>query len=243
MRRVVKWSDSFGAEVLLKNVAVRVSGRKGSTAVGAREAQALRPRTSACSVNLQDGSGLCRKNKASPREVVRLLNRMRPRRNFPAFFTGASGRRPGRHALQPDALDSRSRPLQREDRDARRRQQPVRLLPHPTRSHARLLFHDGRRRRGAGARSFRIGWSPRSSATTRAGSAEHGPAALVRPPLFGGGPEEDRRADVRRRAEPLHAQDRLPAAPLRRGRDVLPDSGTRSTSQAADRPRTSAGTA
>ena len=38
-------------------------------------------------VALQDGSGLCRKNKASPREVVRLLNRMRPRKNFPAFFT------------------------------------------------------------------------------------------------------------------------------------------------------------
>ena len=38
-------------------------------------------------MDLQDGSGLCRKNKASPREIVRLLNRLRPRRNFPAFFT------------------------------------------------------------------------------------------------------------------------------------------------------------
>ena len=86
VRQVVKWSDSFGAEVLLKDVAVRVTGRRGSTAVGAREARRF-ARSLGVRVRLQDGSGLCRKNKASPREVVRLLNRMRPRKNFPAFFT------------------------------------------------------------------------------------------------------------------------------------------------------------
>ena len=86
VRRVVKWSDSFGAEVLLKDVAVRVSGRKGSTAVGAREARRFAS-SLGVRVHLRDGSGLCRRNKASPREVVRLLNRLRTRPNFPAFFT------------------------------------------------------------------------------------------------------------------------------------------------------------
>jgi peptidoglycan/xylan/chitin deacetylase (PgdA/CDA1 family) len=82
---VVKWSDSFSAEVLLKDLAARVSRRKGSTATGAQLARRF-ARSLGVRVRLMDGSGLCRKNKASPREVVRLLNRLRHRPNFPAFF-------------------------------------------------------------------------------------------------------------------------------------------------------------
>jgi D-alanyl-D-alanine carboxypeptidase/D-alanyl-D-alanine-endopeptidase (penicillin-binding protein 4) len=85
VRRMVKWSDSFGAEILLKDLAARVTHRKGSTANGAREVRRFAARLGV-SVSLSDGSGLCRKNKASPREVVRLLNRLRHRRNFPAFL-------------------------------------------------------------------------------------------------------------------------------------------------------------
>lgn len=85
VRRVVKWSDSFGAEILLKDLAARVSHRKGSTAAGARAVGRFAARLGV-RVSLRDGSGLCRKNKASPREVARLLNRLRHRRNFPAFM-------------------------------------------------------------------------------------------------------------------------------------------------------------
>jgi serine-type D-Ala-D-Ala carboxypeptidase/endopeptidase (penicillin-binding protein 4) len=85
VRKMVKWSDSFDAEILLKGLAARVSHRAGSTTVGAREASRF-ARSLGVRVHLRDGSGLCRKNKASPREVVRLLDRVRHRRNFPAFF-------------------------------------------------------------------------------------------------------------------------------------------------------------
>src|SRR5207302_6023168 len=85
VRKVVKWSDSFSAEVLLKDLAVRVSRQKGSTAMGARVARRF-AMSLGVRVRLMDGSGLCRKNKASPREVVRLLSRLRHRRNFAAFF-------------------------------------------------------------------------------------------------------------------------------------------------------------
>jgi serine-type D-Ala-D-Ala carboxypeptidase/endopeptidase (penicillin-binding protein 4) len=85
VRKVVKWSDSFGAEVLLKDLAARVGRRKGSTAVGARQARRF-ARSLGVRVHLRDGSGLCRKNKASPREVVRLLDRLRHRRGFPSFL-------------------------------------------------------------------------------------------------------------------------------------------------------------
>lgn len=87
VRRMLKWSDSFGAEVLLKNLAARVSGRRGTTATGAREANRFAA-SLGVRVSLRDGSGLCRKNKASPREVVRLLDRLRLRENFPAFSQG-----------------------------------------------------------------------------------------------------------------------------------------------------------
>jgi D-alanyl-D-alanine carboxypeptidase/D-alanyl-D-alanine-endopeptidase (penicillin-binding protein 4) len=85
VRKMVKWSDSFDAEILLKDLAARVSRRRGSTAVGAREVRRFAAGLGV-HVSLRDGSGLCRKNKASPREVVRLLNRLRHERNFPAFL-------------------------------------------------------------------------------------------------------------------------------------------------------------
>ena len=43
VRRVVKWSDSFGAEVLLKDVAVRVTGRRGIDRRRGSRSEALRP--------------------------------------------------------------------------------------------------------------------------------------------------------------------------------------------------------
>jgi D-alanyl-D-alanine carboxypeptidase/D-alanyl-D-alanine-endopeptidase (penicillin-binding protein 4) len=86
VRKMLKWSDSFSAEILLKDLAARLSHRKGSTAFGAREVNRF-ARSLGLRVHLRDGSGLCRKNKASPRDVVRLLDRLRHRRNFPAFFT------------------------------------------------------------------------------------------------------------------------------------------------------------
>jgi peptidoglycan/xylan/chitin deacetylase (PgdA/CDA1 family) len=85
VRKAIKWSDSFGVEILLKAVAARISRGQGSTAVGAREATRF-ARSLGVQVQLRDGSGLCRKNKASPREVVRLLDRLRHRRDFPAFY-------------------------------------------------------------------------------------------------------------------------------------------------------------
>lgn len=85
VRKMVKWSDSFGAEILLKDLAARISRRKGSTARGARVASRF-ARSLGVRVRLHDGSGLCRKNKATPRQVVHLLDRLRHRPNFPSFF-------------------------------------------------------------------------------------------------------------------------------------------------------------
>jgi peptidoglycan-N-acetylglucosamine deacetylase len=62
-----------------------VGHRKGSTSFGAREVNRFARRLGV-RVHLRDGSGLCRKNKASPRQVVHLLDRLRHRRDFPAFF-------------------------------------------------------------------------------------------------------------------------------------------------------------
>ena len=66
-----KPSDNFFAEMLLKGLALQAEGL-GTTAGGARLAAGYARRLGS-GVRLLDGSGLSRGNRASPRQVVRLL--------------------------------------------------------------------------------------------------------------------------------------------------------------------------
>jgi len=66
-----KPSDNFFAETLLKDLAMQAR-RKGTTSGGARVAMAFLRRLGV-RARLADGSGLSRRNKASPENVVRLL--------------------------------------------------------------------------------------------------------------------------------------------------------------------------
>lgn len=76
-------SDNYLAEMLLKGLGER-HGTLGTTAQGAAVARAtladlgVRPR-------IVDGSGLSRANRTTPRQVVRLLERMAERETGPAF--------------------------------------------------------------------------------------------------------------------------------------------------------------
>ena len=86
-----KRSDNFFAETLLKVVAsadapagLRSSAR-GSTPAGARVAERVARRFGA-RVRLADGSGLSRGNRASPRAVGTLLERIRRWPEFRAFY-------------------------------------------------------------------------------------------------------------------------------------------------------------
>ena len=76
-------SDNFLAETLLKALGVRFGGA-GSTRAGAQVV-----RSSVVGLGLAptvvDGSGLSRANHTSPRQVVRLLQRMGEEDTFPAF--------------------------------------------------------------------------------------------------------------------------------------------------------------
>ena len=77
-------SDNFFAEMLLKQVGHDASG-DGTTAAGARGARSFARRLGA-SPSLLDGSGLHRSNRASPRHVVSLLDRLRARAEYEPFF-------------------------------------------------------------------------------------------------------------------------------------------------------------
>jgi serine-type D-Ala-D-Ala carboxypeptidase/endopeptidase (penicillin-binding protein 4) len=66
-----KPSNNFFAEMLLKRLAAR-SGTRGTTHRGARDVERFAHRLGT-GVRMEDGSGLSRRNRASPRQVGRLL--------------------------------------------------------------------------------------------------------------------------------------------------------------------------
>ena len=84
-----KPSDNFFAEMLLKGLAAQAGGL-GTTAAGARLAAGFAHRVGGRASSLADGSGLSRRNRASPFRVVRLLLAMRKRDEFDSFFTSLS---------------------------------------------------------------------------------------------------------------------------------------------------------
>ncbi|HET7509561.1 MAG TPA: D-alanyl-D-alanine carboxypeptidase/D-alanyl-D-alanine-endopeptidase [Solirubrobacterales bacterium] len=69
------WSDNFFAEMLIKLVGARLGGA-GSTAAGASVVESF-AHSHNSGVHAVDGSGLTRSNRASPRQVVSLLQAMR----------------------------------------------------------------------------------------------------------------------------------------------------------------------
>ena len=120
------YSDNFFAETLIKLLGARFGGA-GSTAAGA-SVVAQFARQHGSGVNAVDGSGLSRSGRASPSQVVDLLQldaehpggrrlRRRPRPG------GARRHRRLAHARNPGG-----RPLPDQDRHPDRGQQPLRLL-------------------------------------------------------------------------------------------------------------------
>ncbi|MGN6216780.1 MAG: D-alanyl-D-alanine carboxypeptidase/D-alanyl-D-alanine endopeptidase [Solirubrobacterales bacterium] len=69
------WSDNFLAEMLIKLIGARLGGA-GTTAAGAAVVEAF-ARSHDSGVHAVDGSGLTRSNRASPRQIVNLLQAMR----------------------------------------------------------------------------------------------------------------------------------------------------------------------
>jgi len=84
VRIMNKPSDNYFAETLVKDVGVLAAAR-GTTAVGARASAAFARRLGAAA-RLVDGSGLSRRDQASPYRVARLLLALRERGDFDAFF-------------------------------------------------------------------------------------------------------------------------------------------------------------
>jgi D-alanyl-D-alanine carboxypeptidase/D-alanyl-D-alanine-endopeptidase (penicillin-binding protein 4) len=79
-----KDSDNFFAETLLKDLGHEAAG-VGSTAAGVRAVRAFAA-SAGVQVQLVDGSGLDRGDRASPQDVVKLLLSERKRPEFPTLF-------------------------------------------------------------------------------------------------------------------------------------------------------------
>ncbi len=80
-------SNNFFAEMLLKRLAAGRAGPKGTTRRGARRVMKFAHRVGT-SVKLENGSGLSRSDRASPRQVVRLLAAMSRRPGAGAYRRG-----------------------------------------------------------------------------------------------------------------------------------------------------------
>jgi D-alanyl-D-alanine carboxypeptidase/D-alanyl-D-alanine-endopeptidase (penicillin-binding protein 4) len=84
VRLTNKDSDNYFAETLVKDIGKDASG-VGTTAAGVRAVRSFAA-AAGVSVQLIDGSGLDHGNRASPRDVVRLLVSERKADEFPALF-------------------------------------------------------------------------------------------------------------------------------------------------------------
>jgi serine-type D-Ala-D-Ala carboxypeptidase/endopeptidase (penicillin-binding protein 4) len=84
VRLTNKDSDNFFAETLMKDIGRDASG-VGSTSAGVRAVRSFAAATGA-KVQLIDGSGLDRGDRASPRDVVELLLSARRSAEFPALY-------------------------------------------------------------------------------------------------------------------------------------------------------------
>jgi serine-type D-Ala-D-Ala carboxypeptidase/endopeptidase (penicillin-binding protein 4) len=74
----LKPSNNFFAEMLLKRLAASRHGARGTTRRGSRKVRKFAHRLGT-SIRMENGSGLSRSNRASPRQVVRLLVAMNRR--------------------------------------------------------------------------------------------------------------------------------------------------------------------
>lgn len=80
VRLMLKPSDNFFAETLLKRLARAPASTRSGARVAVRHARSL-----GVSVRMADGSGLARGNRASPRSVGKALDKLRSREEFTAF--------------------------------------------------------------------------------------------------------------------------------------------------------------
>ena len=136
-------SDNFYAEMLLKRIGTGPN-KQGTTARGASRTEAF-ARHAGSGVNLVNGSGLARSNTSSPKNVAALLTYMRKDDSEKSAFydslaiAGKTG-----NALGPDAQHGGRGPLPREDRNDRRGQRALGLLPRRSRPGGLLDPHEQR---------------------------------------------------------------------------------------------------